>query len=1529
MLLFRTPDPLSLRVLLIVTFSFIFVNVKAQLTVNSTPTPTQLVQNNLLGSGVSVSNIQYTGPPLSKGTFANGGLTNLGINSGVILSSGNASGAIGPNNTGSTSTNFGSPGDAFLNTLVSPNPTFDASILEFDFAVASDSIRFKYVFGSEEYNEWVNFTYNDVFGFFLSGPGIPGVRNLATIPGAGIPVSINNVNNGVSPPGIPATGPCTNCAYYRDNTAGTSLQYDGLTTVLTAKSNVTVCETYHIRLAIADAGDPNLDSGVFLESNSFTSFGNINISSSGGTQSGDTIFFCPGTPITLCAVPSVNYSWSTGATTQCITVTTPGYYSCFTSKGSCFAWSNQYILVPAAAPAITVTASGPTQLCPGSNVTLTANSAISPVTWSNGATTQSITVNSAGTYTASVTTGGTCAVSSASISVTMVSNVATVTASGPTTICPTNTVTLTANSGSSYLWSNGATTQSIVVGTTGNYSVTVYQPGGCSAVSAPTNVTISMPVATVTVTGNPVICPGASVVLQANAGSAWLWSNGATTQNINVTTPGSYYVQVTNAFNCLTSSNSVSVTPSFPTATISVSGNQTLCPGDNVTLTANSGSAYLWNNGATTQSIVVSTAGNFNVIVTNTDLCNATSTGIPVNMSNPIASATAGGNTTLCPGQNVTLNANSGSSWLWSNGSTTQSITVGSGGTYSVSVMNADGCSANSNLIPVVNSIPTAAVTASGPVDLCPGTNVTLNANAGQSYLWSNGSTSSSINVSSPGSYSVQVTNTDNCTAASTAINVTSLLAVASITPSGSTLLCPGNNVNLNASSGSAWLWSNGATTQTISVNQAGNYSVTIINSNGCTEVSAPMAVSLSNPSATATPAGNTMLCPGQNVALNANSGSSWLWSNGSTTQSINVGSGGTYSVSVTNSDGCTAISNLIVVSESNPLANITASGPLDLCPGENVTLTANPGQSYLWSDGSTSSTITVSSSGVYSVQVTNTDNCVAVSSNTNVNTLNAVATITAMGPTQLCPGGNVVLAASAGSAWLWSNGETTQNITVTQSGNYSVNVVNSNSCAALTLPVSVSFSTPTASATALSSTDICPGSSVGLTANNGSAWLWSNGATTQQIQVTTSGNYSVQVTDPTGCIANSNSIPVQVITPLANITVQGNTDLCPGQQVILIANTGSNYLWSTGATTQQITLTQTGSYSVQVINSIGCTALSAPITVNALTADATVFANGPLKFCEGGDVTLSANPGSSWHWSTGETTQTIVVNTSGTYTVEVVNTNGCQKLSQPLNVTVALNPVVDFYPDLFGGCAPLKVNFSDLSSTTNNASYLWNFGDGQSSQDKNPTHIYSGVGLYSVQLIVTSSEGCKSELIKPDLIDVADSPVAFMSFYPNNPLLFSSTVQFSDSSAGATSRIWHFGDGTRSDLKDPLHTYDEPGQYTIRLEVENGFGCSNEIIKDIYVFPFYLPNAFSPNGDGYNDSFYEMNFNMNVTSFGMHIYNRWGQLIFESDSQAKTWDGKDLNKMDSPQGVYIVIMDVKTLQGTDHQFKTQLTLIR
>ncbi len=298
------------------TFSF---TATAQLVLSANKTAT-ILSSALAGAGVTILSPTLTCAGNANAVFTTGAISPLGIPTGIVLTTGNAvdsttaSGfgyGVGDPSSDFANTGNGTPGDALLTALAS-NPTYDACILEFNFKPAGDTIKFDYVFGSEEYTDYTCSTFNDVFAFFITGGAYTTPTNLALVPGTNIPVAVNSVNCG--PTGGYTIGPCTAmgpgspfCAYYVNNLIASSpaynyVTYDGLTTVLQVVAPVSPCDTYHLKLAIADAGDDAFDSGVFIEGGSLTSATTTAVTATGtsglpycirGCAPGDFVFTTP------------------------------------------------------------------------------------------------------------------------------------------------------------------------------------------------------------------------------------------------------------------------------------------------------------------------------------------------------------------------------------------------------------------------------------------------------------------------------------------------------------------------------------------------------------------------------------------------------------------------------------------------------------------------------------------------------------------------------------------------------------------------------------------------------------------------------------------------------------------------------------------------------------------------------------------------------------------------------------------------------------------------------------------------------------------------------------------------------------------------------------------------------------------------------------------------------------------------------------------------------------------------------------
>jgi hypothetical protein len=1164
----------------------------------------------------------------------------------------------------------------------------------------------------------------------------------------------------------------------------------------------------------------------------------VNASPSATVTASGPASICSGSNVVLSATSVVGntYQWSnngvliSGATSASYTATTSGTYAVtVTNASGCSATSTTTPVSVVLATAATITPSGSTSLCSGSSVVLAANAGSSYL-WSTGATTQSITVNTAANYSVTVTNALGCSATSTVLPVVVnAAPTATITAGGPTTFCQGGNVVLTASSGASYVWSNGATTASITASTPGSYSVLITNASGCAATAAATAVTVNAaPNATISAGGSTTFCSGGSVTLTASAGASYLWSTGATTASISVNTAGASTVTVTNAAGCSsTSAATTIVVNATPTASITAGGSTTICSGSTVTLTASAGSSYAWSNGATTASIVANTTGNYTVTVFNANGCSAISTPTTVTVNNPsVANISSSGSTNFCQGGSVVLTATAASTYAWSTGATTQTITVSASGNYSVTLTNASGCTSSSPVTVVTaNALPTATITAGGATTFCQGGSVTLTASPATSYVWSNGATSASITVSTAGSYTVQVANNSGCTATSAATTVVvNALPSASITAGGSLSICAGSTVNLTASTGAAYLWSNGATTATIAASNAGNYSVQVTNAAGCISTSAVSSVVVNAlPTPSISSVGSTTLCQGASVTLTTANGPglTYQWQNngtnvpGATAASFVANTAGSYTVQVTNAAGCSnTTSATTVVVNALPVASIANSGSNTICAGSSVNLTASAGTAYAWSNGATTASIAVNATGNYTVSITNAAGCTSSASTAITVVTPTVASITANGPTSFCAGQNVTLTANTGASYLWNTGATTASITASTTSNPTVQVTYASGCSSTSaiMPITVN-ALPAASITANGATSFCPGSTVTLTASAGTSYAWTNGATTNSIVVSASGSYGVSVTNASGCVATAIPTAITVFAvPIASITTSGATTFCQGSTLNLTANTGASYVWSSGETTSSISTGVSGNYSVTVFNANGCSAVSSivPVTVNANPV-ATIQANGPTTVCQGSTVVLTSNGGTGFTWSNTETTSSISVTTSGTYGVTVTNAAGCSTTVSPVAVTV--NPVQVLSP-ITGANSVCVGAITTYANTTSGGT--WSSDNTAVATVNSTSGIVSGVssGAATIKYQFVNASGCVSEVTKV----VTVNTIAPVSISASSATSFCQGGSVTLTAPAGLNYNWTSGQTTQS------ITVSTSGAYA--LAVSNTAGC-------------------------------------------------------------------------------------------------------
>ena len=522
----------------------------------------------------------------------------------------------------------------------------------------------------------------------------------------------------------------------------------------------------------------------------------------------------------------------------------------------------------------------------------------------------------------------------------------------------------------------------------------------------------------------------------------------------------------------------------------------------------------------------------------------------------------------------------------------------------------------------------------------------------------------------------------------------------------------------------------------------------------------------------TVTASGPLSICAPGSVTLTSNQALGNIWSTGDTTRSITVTASGSYTVK--HYAGCTSVAStpqVVTISNTPAIPVITAPSHV-ACSGSGLVLTASDdsaGTTYLWSTGGTRPTLTVTTSGRYSVKAIK-GACTTATSDTFVVTVATTPsrpTVTVTGPLAFCAGSDsVTLTSSATTGILWSTGDTTQSIVVKASGTYNVKtIVGACTSTASTNRVVTVSTMPNLPVITAPSNTACSGTPLVLTATgNATSYKWSTGATGATLSVTATGKYAVKGISGTCTTATSDTFVVTVAPTPARptVTLTGNVAFCAGDSVVLTSSAVTGNLWSTNDTTQSITVRASGSYTVKVISGVCTSTASAAkvVTVSTLPAVPTVTAAGPVTFCQGGNVLLSAPAGAgyTYKWSPGnQTTRSITVTATGSYTVQTINGTCTTAASAPAVVTV--NPVPS---------APVITPAPDsLHATPGGTSYIWSRGTTVITGQTGPAIPVSGNGSYTVKIVVN---GCTSVASAPSVVTAINSykAVEVLTLVPN-----------------------------------------------------------------------------------------------------------------------------------------------------------------
>jgi len=537
--------------------------------------------------------------------------------------------------------------------------------------------------------------------------------------------------------------------------------------------------------------------------------------------------------------------------------------------------------------------------------------------------------------------------------------------------------------------------------------------------------------------------------------------------------------------------------------------------------------------------------------------------------------------------------------------------------------------------------------------------------------------------------------------------------------------------------------------------------------------------------------------------------------------------------------------------------------------------------------------------------------------------------TITANPGLQFCYGSSTTLSASLASSYLWSTGETTQDITVTpgDTATYTVTVINATCSAATSV-----FVEPIIAAVFISGADeICAGDATTLTANSDptATYTWSGGstATTQTITDSPALDTWFYVTaDVSGCTA-IDSLLVQVVSVTASTNVS-DTSVCNGVPLLLTASGGDYYLWDDVSTNDSVYVLPTTDTIINVVvtwDSVGTISCSSSQTVSVnvtmLPQPTLGTVTNDTTICTNNTVSITASGATNYIWSNGATTPNIspTILSDTMFIVNSINSDGCLSIPDTVFVTSsagltginvsAIDATCYGYSD--GSATALATGVAPIT-------YLWNDGT------VGATNSNLAAGSYSV----TATDGNGCTIIGTTTLTQFDSIVASFSADPDSAFI-PLDVDFTNLSYNGTTYFWDFGNGQSSTDLDPTMLFDSGGIYTVMLVAYNG-ACSDTAYYTITAIgeaTIVIPNIFTPNGDGINDLFRISG--QFVSDYKITIYNRWGQFLAEYPWIAGGWDGRTEAGLEAPSGVYFYIIDAKGMDGKEYQFNGHFRLQR
>ncbi len=1074
------------------------------------------------------------------------------------------------------------------------------------------------------------------------------------------------------------------------------------------------------------------------------------------------------------------------------------------------------------------------------------------------------------------------------------------------------------------------------------YTLTVTSGKGCQASDSATVVVNPPPI--VDAGSDDTICRGDSAQLNASGAVSYTWFPPTNLTNPNIPNPKafptvttSYIVTGTDANGCLNTDTVIVRVNNLPT--ISASGDKEICLGDTAQLMASGGTSYVWSPAVSLTNPNIPNPRAFPTsstvyTVVGTDGNGCSNTAQHKVVVNELPNVEAGDDVEICFGDKTQLKASGARFYAWTptatldnpniadpiaNPATTTEYFVT--GTDNKGCMNIDSVMVTVNPLPIADAGEDTAITCLATVDLL----ATASAGTpGYNFQWQGGPATPNWNARGAGSYTVTVTDSKGCKDNDqVVVSLTSSTLALSL--DNDTAICLGESTSFTAvASGGVdpivYTWDNGLPAiggpHTVAPAVTTTYNVTVTDDAGC-QLTDAITVTI-DPLPNADAGEDVEICIGDNVQLGASGGGTYVWSPTDSLSDPNVvnpianpTSTTKYFVTVTSAQGCQSIDSVLVTVNPLPVVDINISADSSICLNDVIQLVASGASSYVWSPATGLSnpnvpnpTASPTNSTLYFVSGTDGNGCVNMDS--VVITVDPLPNVIARTDDDICIGDSIRLDATGAQSYVWSPTASLTNPNIkdpfafpTTTTTYTVTGTDSNGCVNTDQTIITVNDLPIVEAG--NDVTICLEENTQLNASGALSFVWSPDSAMSDPNVanplvnpTASITYFVVGTDINSC-QNMDSVMVTV-NPLPFPNAGSNDTICIGDTALLNATGGGNYNWSPAGSLSDNSIANpmafpasTTDYVLTVTNGFGCSDVdTVNILVHSLPLITTYGDSG--MYCPNIPLQMGASGGEEYSWSptmgldsASFSDPMVVIDTTTTFVVMVTDSNGCSDMA---SLTIVISDIeANFsYNDI---CIGQTILFEDLSVGSIN-DWLWDLGNNTFTTNQNPTYDILLEGDYPITLMVTDSLGCIDSIT--DTVVVTDD-IMVSTVPKDTAVILGESVQIHVNSQGDvcswSPEIYLDDPNVSSPIATPL----EDLTYTVVCIDSNG--CRGEdtvriIVKDDC--EFFIPDAFTPNGDQENDVAYLEGFCIDEIEW--KVFNRWGELVFETTDRKIGWDG-------------------------------------